>query len=86
MARFGKADGRQLTVDSQKRREIAQEDSRGVSQVWQAKGLRECVLGSVANKGVTQEIVEVWQTKELERVEERSFDSLRSLRMTILVG
>jgi len=39
--------------------------TRGVLQVWQAKELRERVFGSVANKGVTGEILEVWQRKEL---------------------
>jgi len=37
----------------------------GVSQVWQAKDLREAVFGSVANKGVMGEILEVWQGKNL---------------------
>ena len=37
----------------------------GVSQVWQAKRLREGVLGSVASKGLTGEILEVWQRKNL---------------------
>ena len=37
----------------------------GVSQVWQAKDLRDAVFGSVANKGVTGEILEVWQGKNL---------------------
>jgi len=38
---------------------------RGVSEVWQAKELREGVFGSVANTGVTGEILEVWQGKDL---------------------
>src|SRR5713226_8308236 len=37
----------------------------GVLQVWQAKELRERVFGSVANTGVTGEILEVWQGKDL---------------------
>jgi len=58
--------------------------------VWQTKELQEADFGSVAKKGVTGEILEVWQRKEISgewrEEEERSFDSLRSLRMTILVG
>jgi len=38
---------------------------RGVSEVWQGKGLRGCGLGSVANKRVAGKIVEVWQGKDL---------------------
>jgi len=33
--------------------------------VWQAKDLGERVFGSVASKGVTGEILEVWQGKDL---------------------
>ena len=33
--------------------------------MWQAKELGECDFGSVANKGVAGEILEVWQGKEL---------------------
>jgi hypothetical protein len=39
--------------------------------VWQTKELQERVFGSVANTGVTGEIMEVWQGKDLaERGEE----------------
>ena len=38
---------------------------RGVLEVWQAKGLRERICGSVATTGVTGEIADVWQGKEL---------------------
>jgi len=37
-------------------------------------------------EGGLPRVSQVWQAKELERIEERSFDSLRSLRMTTLVG
>jgi hypothetical protein len=68
-------------------------------EVWQAKGLREGIFGSVANTGVTGEIADVWQGKELAKSppeeEERSFvpqnhpgckmrNSLRSLPSTAL--
>ena len=33
--------------------------------MWQAKGLRKSDFGSVAIAGLTGEILEVWQTKEL---------------------
>ena len=39
--------------------------TRGMLQVWQAKELRERDFRSVANKGVTGEILEVWQRKGL---------------------
>jgi hypothetical protein len=39
----------------------------GVSDVWQAKGLRRDVFGSVAMIRLTGEISEVWQEKELGR-------------------
>jgi hypothetical protein len=42
----------------------------GVSDVWQAKDLRKGDFGSVAMIGLTGEILEVWQMKELE---ERGF-------------
>jgi len=38
----------------------------GVSDVWQAKDLRKGDFGSVAMIGLTGEISEVWQMKELE--------------------
>ncbi len=38
----------------------------GGSDVWQAKGLRKSNFGSVAIAGLTGEILEVWQVKELE--------------------
>jgi len=39
----------------------------GVSQVWQGKELRRAIFGCVANKGVTGEILDLWQGKELEK-------------------
>jgi len=39
----------------------------GVSQVRQVKDLQEAIFGSVAKKGVTGEILDVWQAKELEK-------------------
>jgi hypothetical protein len=39
----------------------------GVSQVWQAKGLREAIFGWVANKGVTDEILDLGQIEDLEQ-------------------
>lgn len=47
------------------------ETPRGVLQVWQAKELQGRVFGSVANKGVAGEIVEVWQRKDLREVERK---------------
>jgi len=35
--------------------------------VWQGKDLRDAVFGCVASKGVTGEILDVWQIKELEK-------------------
>jgi hypothetical protein len=43
--------------------------ARGVSDVWQAKELREGDFGSVAMLGLTGENSEVWQMKELEEGE-----------------
>ena len=45
------------------------EASRGVSDVWQAKDLREGVFGSVAMAGLTGEFSEVWQGKDLQDTE-----------------
>ena len=51
--------------------EKADSRARGVSQVWQAKGLGGANFGCVANKGVASEILEVWQGKELRKGEDR---------------
>ncbi len=45
------------------------EAPRGVSDVWQAKDLREGVFGSVAMAGLTGEFSEVWQGKDLRDTE-----------------
>ena len=45
---------------------------RGVSDVWQAKGLREGIFGSVAVTGLTDEFSEVWQGKNLRNREVES--------------
>ena len=39
---------------------------RGVLDVWQGKGLRKHDFGSVAIAGLTGEILDLWQIKELE--------------------
>ena len=39
---------------------------RGVLDVWQGKGLRKHDFGSVAITGLTGEILDLWQIKELE--------------------
>jgi hypothetical protein len=43
--------------------------------VWQAKELLERVFGSVANTGVTGEILEVWQRKDLGEADTRGWKS-----------
>ena len=53
--------------------------------MWQGKDLREGILGSVAMIGLTGEILGSVASKGVS-IEERSFDSLRSLRTRILAG
>jgi hypothetical protein len=53
-------------VDRLKGRNGKSNRPRGVSEVWQGKGLREDVFGSVAMAGLTGEFLEVWQGKDLE--------------------
>ena len=47
------------------KRSLLRVTPRGVSDVWQAKDLREGVFGSVAMIGVTGDFLEVWQGKGL---------------------
>ena len=48
--------------------------------MWQTKGLRDGVFGSVAMIGLTGEFLEVWQAKDLEeeRWHGRTFERLEN--------
>ena len=46
----------------------------GVSQVWQTRELQERVSGSVASKGLRDEILEVWQGKDLGGADSRGWE------------
>ena len=77
-------EGRVVREEGRRDGEDVERRGRG-SQVWQAKDLRKGISGSVARKGLTGQILGSVASKGVS-IEERSFDSLRSLRTRILAG